>query len=295
MLTANRAACGRGFPFGKEDLMRLALMGAARIGLAVSIAGFPLLAQLQDNSEKQMTCQNGGSDSGRVRHCEIREQALPAIGHLNVDAGQNGGATVKGWLRSEVLVRARVEASGDTEAAAALMASQVSIDSAGGQVRAMGPESVNNSWWSVSYEIFVPQITDLTLKANNGGITISDVRGLIHFDGNNGGVHLKRLAGDVSGATVNGGVQVELAGPIWDGRQLEVSTRNGGVSVAMPSYYSAHIQAETQSGGVQSDFPVMLDGNERPRRLDFSLGSGGPLIHLTTTNGHVSLKRTGSQ
>src|SRR5580658_1013767 len=33
------------------------------------------------------------------------------------------------------------------------------------------------------------------------------------------------------------------------GWQLEVSTRNGGVSVAMTSYYSAHIHAETPSGG----------------------------------------------
>ena len=275
--------------------MKSALTGAAWIGIAVSTAGIPLLAQLQDNSEKQMTCQNGGNDGESARHCEMREQTLPAIGRLSVDSGQNGGATVKGWLRSDVLVRARVDASGETEAAAAIVASQVSIDSAGGQVRAIGPESKNNSSWSVSYEIFVPQNTDLTLKTHNGGIVISDVRGQIRFDGNNGGVHLKRLAGDVTGATVNGGVQVELAGAVWDGRQLEVSTRNGGVSVAKPSYYSAHIQAETQSGGVQSDFPVMLEGNVRPRRLDFNLGSGGPLIHITTANGHVSLRRADSQ
>ncbi len=275
--------------------MRSVLTGAAWIGLAASSAGVPLLAQLQDNSEKQMACQNGGYDSERARHCEIREQTAPSIGRLNVDAGRNGGVTIKGWRRSDVLVRARVEASGETEAAAAITASQVWIDSAGGQVRAMGPESINNSGWSVSYEIFVPQASDLTLKANNGGIAISDVRGQIHFDGNNGGVHLKRLAGDVTGATVNGGVQVELAGAIWDGRQLEVSTRNGGVSVAMPSNYSAHLQAETQSGGVQSDFPVMLEGNVRPRRLDFNVGSGGPLIHITTTNGRVSFKRAESQ
>jgi len=275
--------------------MKSALTSAAWIGLAVSTGGVPLLAQLQDNSEKQMTCENGGSDGQRARHCEIREQTLPAIGRLSLDAGQNGGATIKGWLRSDVLVRTRVEGSGDTEAAAALMASQVSIDSSGGQVRAIGPESVHDSWWSVSYEIFVPQTTDLNLKTHNGGMTISDVRGQIHFDVNNGGVRLKRVAGDVSGATVNGGIQVELTGAIWDGRQLEGSTRNGGVTVAMPSFYSAHIQAETGSGGIQSDFPVTLDGNVRPRRLDTNLGSGGPLIHVTTVNGSVKLKRAESQ
>jgi hypothetical protein len=282
-------------PSRKEDSMRLAVTGAVWIGLAVATASVPLLAQLQDNSEKQLTCQNGGSDSDRARHCEIREQAVPAVGRLSVDSSPNGGATVKGWLRNDVLVRARIETSGDTDAAATAMASQVSINSSGGQVRAAGPESTNNSGWSVSYEIFVPQNTDLTLKTHNGGITISDVRGQIRFDGTNGGVHLKRVAGDVSGATVNGGIQVELTGTLWDGRQLEVSTRNGGVTVAMPSYYSAHIQAETQSGGVHSDFPVMLESNARPRRLDFNVGAGGPLIHISTTNGGVNLKRTESQ
>src|ERR1700677_2527023 len=130
--------------------MRSALTASAWIGLALSTAGIPLFAQLQDNSEKQMTCQNGGYDGESARHCEIREQALSSIGRLSIDSGQNGGATVKGWLRSDVLVRARVEASGETEAAAAIMASQVSIDSAGGQVRAIGPVSTNNSGWSVS-------------------------------------------------------------------------------------------------------------------------------------------------
>ena len=277
--------------------MRSALTCVAWIGAAVFAAGGPLFAQLRDNSEKQMTCQNGVYDSDGVRHCEIREQTVPAIGRFSVDASRNGGLTVKGWLRNEVLVRARVEASAENEGAAANIVSRVSIDSSGGQVRATGPESVgnNNSWWSVSYEIFVPQNTDLTATARNGGITISDVRGQIRFEGRNGGVNLKRLAGDVSGSTVNGGVEVELTGTIWDGRQLEVTTRNGGVNVTMPSSYSARIQAESERGGFQSDYPVTVQGNVRPRQLEFNVGAGGPLIHVTTTNGRVSFMRAESR
>lgn len=275
--------------------MRSVLTSAAWIGLAVSTAAVPLLAQMQDNSEKQLTCANAGRDGDRARHCEIREQALPSIGRLSIDAGQNGGATVKGWLRGDVLVRARIEVSGETEAAAGIVASRVLIDGSGGQVRAMGPEQVGNSWWSVSYEIFVPQVTDLSLKTSNGGITISDVRGQIHFDANNGGVHLKRVVGDVSGGTVNGGIQVELTGAVWEGRQMELSTHNGGVTVAMPANYSARIQAETGMGRIQSDFPLPQDANGRPRRLDFSLGTGGAPIHITTGNGSIRLKRAESQ
>ena len=275
--------------------MRLGLTSAAWIGLAVCSRGVPLFAQLQDNSEKQMTCNNGGSDGDSVRHCEIREQSLASIGRLSIDAGPNGGATVKGWTRGDVLVRARIEASAENEGAAAILASRVTIDGSGGQVRATGPESANRAWWSVSYEIFVPQLSDLTLKTNNGGITISDVRGQIHFDANNGGVHLKRVVGDVSGATVNGGIQVELAGAMWDGRQMELTTHNGGVTVAIPSHYSARIQAETGMGRIQSDFPLPQDANGRSQRLDFSVGGGGAPIHITTGNGSIRLKKTDSQ
>jgi hypothetical protein len=277
--------------------MRPAMMCAAWIGVTVFAAGEPLLAQMRDNTEKQLTCQNNGYDSDGVRHCEMREQTVASIGRLNVDANRNGGVSVKGWLRNDVLVRARVDASGENAGAAANLASRVAIDSSGGQIRATGPDSVdnNNSGWSVTYEVFVPQNTDLTVTARNGGIQISDVRGQIRFEGRNGGVHLQRLAGDVVGSTANGGIQAELTGTIWDGRQLEVTTRNGGVSVTMPSGYSAHIQAESERGGFQSDFPVSVQGEMKPRKLEFNVGAGGPLIHVTTTNGRVSFTRAATQ
>jgi hypothetical protein len=275
--------------------MKLLLTSAAWIGLTIATGGVPLLAQLQNNSDKQLTCSNRGNDRDRARHCEIREQSLASIGRLTIDAGPNGGATVKGWLRGDVLVRARVEASGETEGAAANLASRVMVDSSGGQVRATGPEAADNSGWSVSYEIFVPQVTDVTLKTRNGGLNISDVRGQIHFDAVNGGVHLKRVAGEVKGATVNGGIDVELAGPIADWRQMELSTTNGGVTVAMPSHYSARVQAETGQGRVQSDFPMPPNVDGRGRKLDFNIGAGGPPIHITTGNGGIRLKRTESQ
>ncbi len=273
--------------------MKSVYTGAIWIGLVLGSGNNPLMAQLQDNSDKQLSCDNNNSgDRDQARHCEVREQTVAAMGPLTIDAAQNGGVTVKGWLRGDILVRSRVEASADTAPAAANVASQVSVVAAAGQLKATGPESARNSSWSVSYEIFVPQNTDLSLKANNGGVNISDVRGQIHFDVNNGGVRLKRVAGDVSGQTVNGGIQVDLAGRIWDGRQLDVRTRNGGVMLGVPSAYSAHIQAETGNGSIQSDFAEVMGGERRPKKLDANLGSGGPLIHVTTVNGGLSLKRS---
>lgn len=275
--------------------MKSALRTAAWVGITALLGGTSLLAQMRDNSQKQMTCGDGDRGGDRANYCEIREQSVASIGRLSIDAQHNGGVNVKGWLRNDVLVRAKVQTSADSDGAARSLASRVTVDSSGGQIQALGPQSTDDSGWSVSYEVFVPQNTDLTLKAHNGGIGISDVRGQIRFEGHNGGVHLTRVAGDVGGTTVNGGVQVELAGPAWEGRQMEVGTRNGGVTMTLPASYSAHIQAETRNGRIQSDFPVGPAFDSRARALDLNLGSSGPLIHVTTSNGGVRLTRAQAQ
>lgn len=275
--------------FSQEASMKSIWTGAASAAFLGLFVHTPVCAQMQDNRAKALACE-GNNRGDRPRFCEMREQTIAAVGRLAVDPGKNGGVTIKGWLDSQVLVRSRVEAWGNTDSEAALLAARVRVDANTGQVSASGPDSQNNSGWSVSYEIFVPQTTDLKLSANNGGISISDVRGQIEFNARNGGVHLQRLAGDVSGSTVNGGIQIELAGNVWDGRQLEVSTRNGGVTLALPERYSAHLRTETINGGVRSDHPAIAVAARATRNIDANIGSGGPLIHLSTTNGGVTVK-----
>lgn len=249
--------------------------------------------QMRNNRDKEMTCNEQRYGGRQAFHCDVREQTVATAGHLNVDAGKNGGVTVKGWLRNDVLVRSRVEAWADRDADAQALAGQVVVDAASGQVAARGPNSADHEGWAVSYEIFVPQTSDLKLTAKNGSVTLSDVRGRIEFDTKNGAVRLARIAGDVNGATLNGALHVELAGSSWEGRQLEVSTKNGAVTLAVTQNYSAHVQTETVNGGINSDFPVTVTGSlrPRPRTLDVNLGSGGPLIHVSTTNGAVRLQR----
>lgn len=275
--------------------MKPLLLHAACIGLALSTGGaLPALAQMQNNTEPQLTCDNGGYDSDNARHCEMREQTVASIGHWNVDASPNGAINVKGWSRGDTLVRTRVETHAPSQSEAASLATQVVVNAFGGEVRATGPQrGGHDSSWSVSYEIFVPQTTDLTLKSTNGALSISDVRGQLRFEVTNGAVRLKRVAGDVSGTTSNGAITADLAGGTWEGRQLELTTHNGAVTLALPTVYSAHIQAETGNGHIQSDFPITttLTGELKPHNLDFSVGGGGPLIHISTGNGAVRLKR----
>ena len=248
--------------------------------LATSVGAASAFAQIEDNQQKQLTCDHGGYHDRQSRFCELREQYLGALSKVNVDSGKNGGLSIRGWSNNSILVRTRVEAWAGSDTAATEIARQVRIDISGDQMRPVGPEQIDESGWSVSFEVFVPQNTSLTLQTLNGGISVSDVRGDLRFRAQNGGITLKRVAGSISGATVNGGIHLELAG------------NTGGVTVAIPQNYSAHIQAATVNGAIQSNFPITVDGNLRPANLDFNLGSGGPLIHITTTNGSVKLQQS---
>ena len=255
--------------------------------LALTIVlALPALAQ-----QKTLTCENNSQNDGdRATHCEMREQPAAFSGSLAVDAGTNGGVSIKGWDNAGVLVRARIQTSAADAATAQALASQIRVDVSAGQVSASGPAQSGASGWSVSYEIFMPRQGDLNLKAHNGGISVSDVAGHIQFATTNGGVHLTGLGGDVEGATTNGGVNVELAGARWEGSKLDARTTNGAVKITMPENYSAHLETATVHGHLSVDFPITVTG-EIGRRLVTDLGSGGATIHVETRNGAVHVRR----
>jgi len=242
--------------------------------------------------EKTMSCDDGGS-RGRdaEQYCEMREVTVPAGGHLDIDGGTNGGVTVKGSNRNDVLVRSKVQTSGEDSAESRRVAGEIRVETSAGHIHAVGPSMEGHRGWGVSFEILVPQRTDLELRTHNGGISISGVQGHISFEAVNGGVHLQQLAGSVEGHTTNGGVHLELAQDHWDGDKCDVSTTNGGVTILVPANYSAHLETGTVNGGVRVGFPVTMQG-EINRQIAVDLGSGGRLVRATTTNGGVTVERS---
>lgn len=231
-------------------------------------------------------------DDSRARHCEVKEQTLPATGQtINVDGMQNGGISVKGWERNEILVRYRIQTQAATQAEADSLASQIRLTTSGSHIRAEGPDQDRNANWNVGYEVFVPRQSDLMLRTRNGGIGIHGVRGRITFAAQNGGVSLKSLSGNVSGSTVNGGLSIELSGGTWEGEGLNVKTTNGGLSVSLPDNYSAHLEAGTVNGRL-SVSPSIAQVTRETKQLGLNLGSGGTNLRIFTTNGGVSIKRS---
>src|SRR5215831_3474795 len=93
----------------------------------------------QADPQPRMTCEGNHSDGSRSRFCEIREQPIGFPGQLNVDGKENGGISVFGWSRQDVLVRSKVEAYAGSDSQAKAMAGQVRVNTSAGKLAADGP------------------------------------------------------------------------------------------------------------------------------------------------------------
>jgi len=266
------------------------LRRSAFIVMLTIVTALSAFANNDEDKDKSMACRDDWHSDRLLSHCEIKEQTLPAAGAISVDGRQNGGVSVKGWDRNEILARTRIQTAAPTQAEADALAQQITIQTAGAKIFANGPESRRDYYWSVSYEVFVPRRSDLSLTAHNGGISISDVQGRLEFTAVNGGVALRRVGGTVHGGTTNGGLSIELSGDRWEGEEMDVKTTNGGISMSLPENYSAHLETGTVNGNLSIDFPVTVQGRIT-RELAVNLGSGGPTIRAMTTNGGVRVKR----
>ncbi|CAN5429802.1 hypothetical protein BH10ACI3_BH10ACI3_05180 [soil metagenome] len=273
---------------------------AAVIGLAATAAfGQNNAGKGEHKSGERSFCSNNNwSDNDRVSANDLREMTIPASGSINVDAGRNGGVSVKGEDRSDILIRACVQAWGGSEEAAKAAAAAIKINTTG-EIKADGP-SGSDQHWSVSYQFLVPRRTNLNLTAHNGGISISGTDGTAEFETQNGGVNVTNVSGSVKGRTTNGGVNVSLSGTSFRGKGLDVQTTNGGVNLTIPENYAARVETGTVNGGFKSDIPALnvttenIKGAEwgertRTRRIETNLNGGGPLIRVITTNGGIKI------
>ena len=245
-------------------------------------------AQTGDRAERwRDDCQRGWNDD-RGRFCELRTYTISPATKISVDGGANGGVAFIGENRRDVKIVARIQASADDDAAAGAIARQIRVFTDGGQIRSEGPSQRNHNSWSVSYDIYVPNQTNLDAVTENGGISAEAVRGEMNFEATNGGIHLSDVGGNVRARTTNGGVHADLSGTTWQGQGLDLQTTNGGATVYVPRGYNAQLETGTTNGGMRVDFPITVSGS-LTRRISTQLGSGGPRVRVVTTNGGVHI------
>ena len=272
-------------------MSRLFVLSATLAAAVLCAPGLSAQVKASDTPAEKNSCTaNQHNNDGRVSYAEVRDQTLTQSAMNKIRPSINGGAKVHGWAKPEVLVKACIQTYAPSDAEARSLASQVTIARGPGEIEPQGPKLDREHYWNVSYEVWLPNESNVDLKSMNGGLAIDDVHGDIRFDCLNGGVQLRGLSGDVDGSTVNGGIHVKLSGDHWDGKGMRVSTTNGGVHIEVPGSYSANFESSTVNGGVHNDFSSG-EQERRNKNVSVQVGSGGATIHATTVNGGVHISR----
>jgi DUF4097 and DUF4098 domain-containing protein YvlB len=153
------------------------------------------------------------------------------------------------------------------------------------------------------------------LRTSNAAVRVDGLRGPLDVESSNGSLELLDIDGAVTGHTSNSRIKVERArgaaappserpvrletsnGSV-DVRleedalaDLRVTTSNASITVRLAGDPSARLVARTSNGKIESDFSLRTRGEIGKNRLEGELGSGGPLMDLTTSNGGIHLVR----
>jgi len=237
-------------------------------------------------------------DDEHERHRELREVAWRASGpSLEVDGGQNGGVIVTGWGRDSVRVVARVQAQAETEERAQELARGVRIVNKGGQLSADGPDTDRDESWSVTFDVLAPRTRTLRLDAENGPVVVADMEARMELETVNGPMVLSAVSGDVRARTENGPLSVSLTGTRWRGAGLDASTENGPVLLAVPHGYSCMLETGTVNGPMNMNIELVVQGriDIHHQHITARMGSGGPRVRATTTNGPAIVSYAGAK
>ncbi len=247
------------------------------------------LAAQEDSEEWLSQCRHDWNDRPKV--CVVRETGFhPAGGTLTIDPSENGGVAVYGWDRDSIGVVAKIEAQANSESAAQAIADGIHIDAGGRAITVRGPEIERRASWAVSFDVYVPRHTDLSLETVNGPLSVEEVVGSMQLRAQNGPVTLRAVGGDVTARVQNGPLSVELSGSRWDGPGLDAEAQNGPVSLGIPDRYNARLETGTVNGPMNLAFPltVTIQGH-MTNRIHTTLGDGGPPVRVVTTNGPLTI------
>jgi len=139
--------------------------------------------------------------------------------------------------------------------------------------------------------------TDFRLARLDGEAEISpsadlsadQVQGPLTLATRNRNITLDRISGDVSVTNRNGSIALTSAPPLGN---ITVENRNGSVNLTMPEQAGFVVQADTTNGDAETDFGLNVSGGDSNRKtIGGTVGKGGPLVRISTTQGDVAIKK----
>jgi hypothetical protein len=148
--------------------------------------------------------------------------------------------------------------------------------------------NTSNNDTQVRFEVKVPAGVRFVGRTVNGDVTAESLSGDAEGRTVNGSVKVS-TSGNAVANTVNGSLDVAMGRADFpDGAKF--STVNGGITLRVPSYLSAHLKASVQNGSIESDLPITVTGAVSRQKVDGTIGNGGQDLLVSTVNGSIRLR-----
>jgi DUF4097 and DUF4098 domain-containing protein YvlB len=265
-------------------------------------------------------------DSQRFQDDFHHTYALKPGGRLYVE-NFNGSLDISGWDQDTVDISGTKYAS--TEGMLNALRVDIVASSDSVRIRTVRPFERHGNM-GAKYVIRVPRRTTLDrIQSSNGSIRVLDIDAQARLETSNGSVEVTNSSGPVTVRTSNGSVRasgvrggfdattsnggirvalekvlerrpvrlstsnggVELSASDLQNNDVTASTSNGSITVRLPNSVSAEVRANTSNSSITNEFGDSFKGRSGKTYLDGTIGSGGPLLSLSTSNGSIKLLR----
>jgi len=148
---------------------------------------------------------------------------------------------------------------------------------------------------------------DLDAQTSNSAIELLDVEGEVKLHSSNGHIKVDGLSGSLDAGTSNSSIHaaleratgplrlessngaIELTLPAGASVPVRANTNNSSITMHVPGSANARLSARTSNGSISSDFELRMQGEFSRTHMEGSVGSGGPLWDLSTSNGSIRL------
>jgi DUF4097 and DUF4098 domain-containing protein YvlB len=122
----------------------------------------------------------------------------------------------------------------------------------------------------------------------NEDLMVDQAVGPFALTTSNRNIRLDRIAGDVAVTDRNGTIELTAAPPLG---AITLEDRNGSVKLILPEHAGFSVQANTSNGNIDTDFPLSIQGSENHKSVNGTVGAGGSLLRITTTNSDISIDK----
>jgi DUF4097 and DUF4098 domain-containing protein YvlB len=221
-----------------------------------------------------------GKDSMRVHNASI-SYTIEVPRDTEVSSTTASGAQSVRNLRGPIKLQSAsgaVRAEGiDGEAQLASLSGTVSAANMGDVVRAS----------SASGDVAVSGAKgDVRARNESGNIQITKPGARVESEDSSGNITVQGAAADVKAHSVSGNVTVRgnpSANSYWD-----LKTISGAVEIGLAAGSNFHLLAESTSGDIRADIPIMIE-EQGKHSLRAQIGSGGGRVEMHTVSGDIRL------